>query len=59
MSTMLEHVLIAFCSLSCLLFAVEPTGTNYWACEMIAMILIPFGADMSVSQWRRHRSVTG
>lgn len=35
-------------SLSCLLFAIEPTGTSYWACEMIAMLLIPFGADMWV-----------
>ena len=42
-----DHLLTAVAPrLSCLLFALEPTGTNYWACEMIAMLLIPFGADM-------------
>ena len=29
-----------------LLYAVEPVGTNYWACEFIAGLLLPFGIDL-------------
>ena len=31
---------------ACWLYAVEPVGTSYWACEFIANIFNPFGADL-------------
>ncbi|KAL7420663.1 hypothetical protein Q5752_004614 [Cryptotrichosporon argae] len=31
-----------------LLFAVEPDGTTYWACEFVGLICLPFGADLTV-----------
>ena len=33
-------------SAACWMFAVQPIGTNYWACEFIANLVNPFGADL-------------
>jgi MFS family permease len=32
---------------ACLIFAVEPENTIYWACEFISMLCLPFGADLT------------
>ncbi|KAL7424622.1 hypothetical protein Q5752_000306 [Cryptotrichosporon argae] len=34
--------------MTCLLYAVEPTGTIFWAVEFIALLCLPFGADLTV-----------
>ncbi|CAD6589695.1 MAG: hypothetical protein TREMPRED_005476 [Tremellales sp. Tagirdzhanova-0007] len=34
--------------IGCMLFAVEPAGTNYWACEFIGLLILPFGIDYAV-----------
>ncbi|ORY22692.1 major facilitator superfamily-domain-containing protein [Naematelia encephala] len=34
--------------LTSLLFAVEPSGTNYWKCEFIALLCLPWGIDFAV-----------
>ena len=33
-------------SVSSVLYAVEPRGTNYWACEFIATLCLPWATDM-------------
>jgi hypothetical protein len=33
-------------SIACLLFAVEPKETSYWACQFISLMLIPWGIDL-------------
>ena len=33
-------------SAACWLYAFEPPGTSYWACEFISNIVNPFGADL-------------
>jgi hypothetical protein len=35
-------------SIACLLFAVQPAGTTYWACEFVSLLLIPWGIDFMV-----------
>lgn len=34
---------------ACILYAVEPVGTSYWAMEFVACCCLPFGADMTVA----------
>ncbi|WOO80487.1 Efflux pump terJ [Vanrija pseudolonga] len=34
--------------MACIIYAVEPTGTLYWKAEFIALLLLPFGADLTV-----------
>ncbi|TXT07461.1 hypothetical protein VHUM_03181 [Vanrija humicola] len=34
--------------MACIIYAVEPEGTLYWKAEFIALLLLPFGADLTV-----------
>ncbi|TXT04777.1 hypothetical protein VHUM_04045 [Vanrija humicola] len=37
-----------FSGMACIIYAVEPEGTLYWKAEFIALLLLPFGFDLTV-----------
>jgi hypothetical protein len=42
--------ILMFSRLANLLWAVQPEGTNYWAVEFVAGLMIPYGIDLWVFQ---------
>lgn len=37
---------VSLSSLAPLLFAVEPSGAIYWACQFVSFVLLPWGIDL-------------